>query len=140
MVTKMKLIEEKFECADSNGPDAIAIGVGDDTIKQYILEHAKLERTAITQMGECDECGCADSHIYEERSIDNEVTPEHVLSDEWITVMVDGDQYAVRKVFYEMIYNSNLELLTEEIEDNYDDFTGFSVAICPKCQKWSVGD
>lgn len=136
----MKLIEDKFECADSNGPDAIAINVGDDVIKQYILEHAKLERTAITQMGECDECGSADSHIYEERSIDNEVTPEHVLSDEWITVMVDGDQYAVRKVFYEMIYNSNLELLTEEIEDNYDDFTGFSVAVCPKCQKWSVGD
>ncbi|EEK53019.1 hypothetical protein bcere0004_56730 [Bacillus cereus BGSC 6E1] len=136
----MKLIEEKFEYADSNGSNAIAIDVGDDIIKQYILEHAKLERTAIAQMGECDECGCADSHIYEERSIYNEVTPEHVLSDEWITVMVDGEQYAVRKVFYEMIYNSNLDLLTEEIKDNYDDFTGFSVAFCPKCQKWSVGD
>ncbi|EEL78798.1 hypothetical protein bcere0028_56270 [Bacillus cereus AH1271] len=136
----MKLAEEKFECADSNGSNSIAIEVGDDIIKQYILEHAKLERTAITQMGECDECGCADTHIYEERSIDNDVTPEQVISDDWVTVTVDGDLYAVRKAFYEIIYNSNLELLTKEIEDNYDDFTGFSVAVCPKCQKWSVGD
>ncbi|PGC72666.1 hypothetical protein COM25_22745 [Bacillus wiedmannii] len=136
----MKLIEDKFECADSNGPNSIAINAGDDIIKQYILEHAKLERTAITQMGECEDCGCADTHIYEERSIYNDVTPEQVISDNWITVIVDGEQYAVKKDFYEIIYNSNLELLTKEIEDNYDDFTGFCVIICPECKNWSVGD
>lgn len=136
----MKLIEDKFIESYENGANALAMNVGDDIIKQYILEHAKLERKAITQMGECDECGCADTHIYEERSIDNDVTPEQVISDDWVTVNVDGDLYAVRKAFYEIIYNSNLELLIKEIEDNYDDFTGFCVVICPKCQKWSVGD
>ena len=140
MVIIVKLIEEKFKSLGSNGANAIAIGMDEEKIKKYIVEHAMLKRTAITQMGDCDDCGYSISHLYEVKSIDNDVTEQHVLSNDWTTVIVDGDQYAVRKDFYEIIYNSDLELITKEIEDNYDDFTGLSVVVCPKCQKWSVGD
>ncbi|MDZ4519021.1 hypothetical protein [Bacillus cereus] len=136
----MKLVAEKFLEAYENGANAIAINVGDDTIKQYILEHAELKQTGVVKGGDCDNCGCESSHLYEERSIDNDATPEQVISDDWITVTVDGDLYAVRKKFYEIIYKSDLALLTKEIEDNYDDFTGFAVILCPECGEWSVGD
>ncbi|USL05426.1 hypothetical protein LIS83_29155 (plasmid) [Bacillus anthracis] len=139
MVTKMKFIAEKFIESYENGANALAMNVGDDIIKQYILEHAELKQTGVTNEGDC-ECGCDSTHIYEERSIDNDVTPEQVISDDWITVTVDGDLYAVRKKFFEVIYKSDLELLKEEIEDNYDDFTGFCVILCPECKQWSVCD
>lgn len=136
----MKLVAEKFLEAYENGANAIAINVGDDTIKQYILEHAELKQTGVLKEGDCDNCGCESSHIYEEKSIDNDATPEQVISDNWITVTVDGDLYAVRKKFFEVIYKSDLTLLKQEIEDNYDDFTGFAVLLCPECGKWSVCD
>lgn len=34
----------------------------------------------------------------------------------------------------------NIHLLAIEIEENYDDFVGFSVILCPNCGKWSVCD
>lgn len=133
----MEFVVDKFTGAHKSGANALAMDVGDDTIKQYILEHTNLKRTEVIQQSDC-ECGCAVSHIYEERSIDNVVTPEQVMSDDWITVTVDEDLYAVRKAFYEIIYKSNLELLTEEIRENYVDFTGFCVILCPDCGKWFV--
>ncbi|GMR63788.1 MULTISPECIES: hypothetical protein [Bacillus] len=42
--------------------------------------------------------------------------------------------------FLEIIYDGDIHLLTIEIEENYDDFEGFSVTICPNCGKWSVCD
>lgn len=135
----MKFIAEKFIESYENGANALAMNAGDDIIKQYILEHAELTQTGVTNEGDCD-CGCNSTHIYEERSIDNDATPEQVISDAWITVTVDGDLYAVRKAFYEIIYKSDLELITKEIEENYDDFTGFCVILCPECKQWSVCD
>lgn len=136
----MGFLAEKFIQAYENGANAIAINAGDDTIKRYILEHAELKQTGVVKEGGCDNCGCESAHIYEERSIDNDATPEQVISDDWITVTVDGDLYTVRKAFYEIIYKNNLALLTQEIEDNYDDFTGFCVILCPECGNWSVCD
>lgn len=136
----MEFVAEKFIESYENGANALAMNVGDDIIKQYILEHADLKQTGVVKEGDCDNCGCDSTHIYEERSIDNDATPEQVISDDWITVTVDGVLYAVRRAFYEIIYKGDLELITKEIEENYDDFTGFCVVLCPECKQWSVCD
>lgn len=140
MVTKMKLIEEKFTHSYNAGANAIAIDADDKKIKQYILEHANLHYLG-TGLGDpgCD-CGDGDFEQYEMLSIRNEVTPGDILNDEWITVTVDEELYAVHKPFLDIIYDGNMELIKEEIEENYDDFVGFTVVRCPKCKIWAVCD
>ncbi|WP_261377583.1 hypothetical protein [Bacillus tropicus] len=43
-------------------------------------------------------------------------------------------------MFFDTIYDGDIHLLTIEIEENYDDFQGFSVAIYPNYGKCSVCD
>ncbi|MFE6139611.1 hypothetical protein [Bacillus sp. NPDC057893] len=79
-------------------------------------------------------------NLHETETIRNEVTPSDIVSDTWITVLVDERLYAVHKPFFEIIYGGDISLLRIEIEENYDDFVGFSVILCPNCGKWSVCD
>ena len=55
-------------------------------------------------------CGCADSHLYEAKTIRNEVTPSDNISDTWITVSVDETLYVVHKPFFEIIYDGDISL------------------------------
>ncbi|MFL0405589.1 hypothetical protein ACH0BP_28760 [Bacillus nitratireducens] len=66
-----------------------------------------------------------DSHLHETETIRNEVIPSDIVSDTWITVLVDERLYAIHKPFFEIIYDGDISLLRIEIEENYDDFVGF---------------
>ncbi|MCU4959632.1 hypothetical protein OB990_25960 [Bacillus cereus] len=81
-----------------------------------------------------------DSHLHEAKTIQNEVAPSGIVSDTWITVLVDERLYAVHKTFFEINYDGDISLLRIEIEENYDDFVGFSVIHFPNCGKWSVSN
>lgn len=139
MVVVMKLLENKFTHTYASGANAIAIQVDHHKIKRYILEYSDLRHIGVCHDDEC-ECGCMDSHLHETETIRNEVTPSDIVSDTWITVLVDERLYAVHKPFFEIIYDGDISLLRIEIEENYDDFVGFSVILCPNCGKWSVCD
>ncbi|WP_070168254.1 hypothetical protein [Bacillus mycoides] len=94
------LLEDKFTHAYAAGANAIAIQVDVQKIKRYILEHSNLQHIGVCRY---DECECADSHLYEEKTIRNEVTPSDIISDAWITVSADETLYAVHKPFFEII-------------------------------------
>lgn len=142
----MKITAGKFNDAYPSGIDSCAIQADDKKIKLYIIEHARL-----MDLGTCQgETGCQceeHGHIeydgyqqYRDVSLMKVEAPYHVLSNDYVNVVVNGLLYAAYKPFFEIIYDSDINKLKQEFESSYDEFTGFVVVQCPNCGTWAVFD
>ncbi|EJR30035.1 hypothetical protein [Bacillus mycoides] len=142
----MNLQANKFDTVYPSGIDSNAIYADDEKIKMYIIEHAQLMDMGICQ-GEtgcqCEENGQIKYDEYQQYpdvSLMRVEFVNQVLSDEYITVVVKGLLYAVYKPFFVIIYDSNIDKLKHEIENSFDEFTGFVIIQCRSCGAWAVYD
>jgi hypothetical protein len=164
----VNLAKEKFDEIFDSGcwPAALSQDPKDEAIIQFVMDNRdRLDYAGKSSCGGYINCVCLDSFENEQNSDDEngwayESKMKQLYADVFNVDVVCFDDHerdcwrvfyfndfrdyrgeilplSVFKPFFESVLNGD-EAKLRDLAEYVDDFTGFAVSICPKCQRWSI--